>query len=168
MAHAPILQDRTVRRATKAAGIVTRQEVIPCDDRAGYYSVTDTGTGSGNTYFASATSCSCPDAQFRGNRCKHQIAVAAEELALAEYASIWSSMVEQARAAVDQPCTGQTVPLSTNEYAGPYGSDGWPAPRPTCSDCGAELESRQFYVGGRGYLYFQVCTADAEHQALPA
>ncbi len=33
----------------------------------------------------------------------------------------------------------------------------------TCPMCGAPIEGRQFYVGGRGYVYFDVCSGDGSH-----
>ena len=32
-----------------------------------------------------------------------------------------------------------------------------------CPQCGAALECRQAYVGGRGYCYFEVCSVDGSH-----
>ena len=32
-----------------------------------------------------------------------------------------------------------------------------------CPQCGAALECRQAYVGGRGYCYFEVCSGDGSH-----
>ena len=32
-----------------------------------------------------------------------------------------------------------------------------------CPQCGAALESRQAYVGGRGYCYVEVCSGDGTH-----
>ena len=32
-----------------------------------------------------------------------------------------------------------------------------------CPQCGAALECRQAYVGGRGYVYIEVCGADRYH-----
>lgn len=32
-----------------------------------------------------------------------------------------------------------------------------------CPMCGAPLEGRQFYVGGKGYAYFDVCSGDSSH-----
>ncbi len=32
-----------------------------------------------------------------------------------------------------------------------------------CPECGAALESHQAYVGGRGYVYVEVCGADRYH-----
>ncbi len=136
----PIVQDRTARRVSKAAGIVERHEVIPCDDRPGYFNVRDTGTGSGKLYLASATSCTCPDHVYRGHTCKHMIAAAREERDLAQYGATWDARSEQARAAAG-PC---------------------------CPDCGAGLESQSYYIGGRGMMAFLVCRRDAEHRALPA
>ncbi len=36
-------------------------------------------------------------------------------------------------------------------------------PRNVCPQCGAALECRQAYVGGRGYVYIEVCGADRYH-----
>ncbi len=32
-----------------------------------------------------------------------------------------------------------------------------------CPMCSAPIEGRQYYVGGRGYVYFDVCSGDGEH-----
>ena len=32
-----------------------------------------------------------------------------------------------------------------------------------CPMCNAPIEGRQYYVGGRGYVYFDVCSGDGEH-----
>ena len=32
-----------------------------------------------------------------------------------------------------------------------------------CPMCGAPIEGRQFYVGGTGYVYFDVCAGDGAH-----
>jgi hypothetical protein len=85
MATAAIVQDR---RTARALGIISRAELTPLDDMPGLFQVRDTFTGSGTCHVASARQCDCYDAQ-RGNRCKHQIAVAAEEQALADYAAEW-------------------------------------------------------------------------------
>ena len=37
------------------------------------------------------------------------------------------------------------------------------AQQPRCPECGAALECRQAYVGGRGYVYIEVCGADRYH-----
>ena len=37
------------------------------------------------------------------------------------------------------------------------------AAQPRCPESGAALESRQAYVGGRGYVYIEVCGADRYH-----
>ena len=46
-------------------------------------------------------------------------------------------------------------------------AEGWDvwaaAQQPRCPQCGAALESRQAYVGGRGYCYFEVCSGDGSH-----
>lgn len=118
----------TLPRTAKAAGIISRQECIPQDD--GQWLVRDTATGSGKVHRTSRTGCDCYDAQ-RGHRCKHQLAVVAEEQALAAYATGWD---RQASAA-----------------------------RPCCPMCGCAIEPRAYYVGGRGYVYVEVCSGDATH-----
>ncbi len=136
MATGTVAQDR---RTVRAAGIVSRQEVIPCDDRPGYFNVRDTGTGSGRMYLASATSCTCPDHVYRGHTCKHQIAAAREDQALRQYAADWDT-----RAKAQRPAGLR------------------------CPDCGSHLECQSYYVGGRGHVAFLVCRRDAQHKALPA
>ena len=37
-----------------------------------------------------------------------------------------------------------------------------------CPVCGAALEGRQSYIGGRGYCYFDVCSGDGSHFARRA
>ncbi len=32
-----------------------------------------------------------------------------------------------------------------------------------CPMCGERIEGRQYYVGGRGYVYFDVCSGDGAH-----
>lgn len=105
----------------------------------GTWQVRDTA-GSGKWHTVVDGQCTCPDYVFRHMTCKHLRAVAAEERALAEYCDSWNAGSEQARA-----CSG-----------------------PRCPDCGAELSHQQYYTGGRGYQYFQVCTRDQQHRALPA
>ena len=40
--------------------------------------------------------------------------------------------------------------------------------RALCPMCGAAIEGRQYYVGGRGYTYFEVCSGDGSHYARAA
>ena len=146
----------------------------------GAWRVRDTQTGSGRWHTVFAGHCTCPDYLTRGATCKHVRAVAAEETALAQYCDDWNARSDQARA-VEVSGGDQfgdflsgdfgafdDASLTADEYKGPYGSDGWPQPRPTCPDCGAELVCRSYYVGGRGMLAFLCCTKDVEHRALPA
>lgn len=156
-------------RSDRAVGIVTRQECIPCEDHPGFFQVRDTETGSGTTYIAAAHRCTCPDYIMRGQRCKHSIAVEHEERALADYCTDWNARSEQARAALTpEDLDWLADDVARDEYAGPFGADGWPQPRPCCPECGAELVSRSYYVGGKGYTAFLCCTKDSEHRALPA
>ena len=37
------------------------------------------------------------------------------------------------------------------------------AAQPRCPQCGATLEPRQYYAGGRGYRFVEVCSGDASH-----
>ena len=37
-----------------------------------------------------------------------------------------------------------------------------------CPMCGAPIVGRQFYVGGKGYVYFDVCSGDGSHYAKAA
>ena len=39
----------------------------------------------------------------------------------------------------------------------------WDAQQPRCPQCGATLEPRQYYAGGRGYQFVDVCSGDASH-----
>jgi hypothetical protein len=93
-----IVQDRTARRVTKAAGIVTRQECEPQDN--GGWNVRDTGTGSGTWHQTTGTTCSCADFTYRRLPCKHISAVQREERSLAQYCADWDSRSEQAQQSV--------------------------------------------------------------------
>ena len=46
-------------------------------------------------------------------------------------------------------------------------AEGWDvwaaAQQPRCPQCGATLEHTVSYVGGRGYLSFEVCSGDGSH-----
>ena len=42
-------------------------------------------------------------------------------------------------------------------------ADAWDAQQPRCPQCGATLEPRQYYAGGRGYRFVEVCSGDASH-----
>lgn len=84
MATAPSLT-----RTARAAGIITRHEVTPVDDRPGFFNVRDTATGSGALHLTSANSCTCKDHIFGTGVCKHRQAVQAEERELAQYATQW-------------------------------------------------------------------------------
>jgi hypothetical protein len=125
----------------------------------GTWQVRDTA-GSGKWHTVLEGHCTCPDYTFRHMTCKHLRAVAAEERALAAFCDEWNTRSEQQRTAVEQPACDQ--------YSGPYGSDGWPQPRPCCPTCGAELDTRSYYIGGRGYQYFEVCSQDMAHHARQA
>ncbi len=35
--------------------------------------------------------------------------------------------------------------------------------RPTCPMCGCPIVSQQFYTGGRGYAFYEVCAGDSSH-----
>ncbi len=37
-----------------------------------------------------------------------------------------------------------------------------------CPVCGSEIVGRQYYIGGRGYVYFDVCSGDGSHFSRPA
>ncbi len=37
-----------------------------------------------------------------------------------------------------------------------------------CPVCGSEIVGQQYYVGGRGYMYFDVCSGDGSHFSRPA
>jgi hypothetical protein len=165
MAHAPIVQDRTARRTVKALRIVARQECELLDD--GRWQVRDTQTGSGDPHIVVNGHCDCQDHTRRAAYCKHLQAVALEERALGEYCDSWNARSEQQRLTAED-LDWLSDDVNRDEYSGPYGSDGWPQPRPTCPDCGAELECQSYYVGGKGYRAFMVCSKDVEHRALPA
>ncbi len=47
--------------------------------------------------------------------------------------------------------------------------DDWAAAqRACCPVCGAAIEAQQWYIGGRGYLWFNVCPRSGEHYSKPA
>ena len=96
--------------------------------------------GSGRWYTVIDGHCSCADYVYRSVTCKHLRAVMVEERALAQYGATWDARSEQARAAAG----------------------------PRCPDCGGRLECQSYYIGGKGYQAFMVCTRDAQHRALPA
>lgn len=131
MEHAP-----SIARHVKAAGICTAQECTPVDDLPGLWHVTDTGTGSGRLHITSTTRCDCPDHNYRGNVCKHMIAVQRAEVDLAVYAATWDATAATQR-------------------------DG-------CPMCGQVVNVQQHYVGGRGYLFFRVCSGEGCRHATPA
>ncbi len=126
------------RRTVRAAGIVERQECELQDD--GRWLVRDAVTGSGEWHTTTAQACDCWDFRRRGGTCKHMRAVLVEERALRSYAAGWDTSAEVAKRA-----------------SGPH-----------CPDCDARLVSQTFYIGGKGYQLFMVCTRDAAHRALPA
>src|SRR5688500_1040565 len=37
-----------------------------------------------------------------------------------------------------------------------------------CPVCGSQIVGQQYYVGGRGYVYFDVCECDGSHVCRPA
>lgn len=179
MAHAPSLT-----RTERAAGICERAELELQDN--GTWRVRDTATGSGRWHTVFAGHCTCADYTMRGATCKHLRAVAAEEQALAQYCADWNTRAEQARiaAAPGHFLDGDfsafddellTAPARGAGYKGEYYTEAQlaaaeqaRAATPRCPECGSELESRQYYVGGRGYQYVKVCTRDAQHRAKAA
>ena len=54
------------------------------------------------------------------------------------------------------------------QYAATWDARAEQARGPHCPECGGRLQSQTFYIGGRGYMAFLVCTRDAQHRALPA
>ena len=134
-------------RTDKAAGIITRHEAIPLDD--GTWHVRDTLTGSGQWHTATARSCDCYDA--RRGTCKHQIAVRRETAALEAYAARWDAASSQIA----------KMALTSAEFP-------QIAQRPSCPMCGAALETRQYYVGGRGWQFVEVCANDVTHSSQRA
>jgi hypothetical protein len=149
MAAGILQQDR---RTARAAGIVERHEAHLRDD--GTWQVRDT-QGSGRWYVVMDGHCSCPDYVYRNATCKHLRAVMQEERALAQYGQAWDARSEQQRQAA-------TANFAVQNITPKFGVS------PTCPDCGSRLESQSYYIGGRGYQAFMVCTRDAQHRALPA
>lgn len=170
----------SLSRSERATGIVERHELLMRDD--GTWQVRDTA-GSRKWHIVMDGHCDCPDYVFRHMTCKHLRAVATEERSLAQYCADWNTRSEQARAdlvsnihEVEQPAgawykgTYYTAEqLAASEQARqakgtPFSAE----PSPHCPDCGAPLDTRSYYVGGKGYCYVKVCTRDSEHRALPA
>ncbi len=92
MATAPILPDRP---PATVLSIVSRLEVIPVDDHAGYFYVTDTATHPGRTYIATSLDCNCADYTAGRHPCQHMTAVKRETAALCAYAADWDRMATQ-------------------------------------------------------------------------
>ena len=44
-----------------------------------------------------------------------------------------------------------------------YAMDWDTAAQPRCPQCGTTLEPRQYYAGGRGYQFVEVCSGDTSH-----
>lgn len=44
-----------------------------------------------------------------------------------------------------------------------YAADWDALAQPACPMCGSPLEERSYYVGGRGYVFVEVCSGDASH-----
>lgn len=162
MAHAPIVQQD--RRAVRAQSIVEQGTIEPVDGRTGVYRVWDLN-GSGTIYTATPTSCHCADfvKWGRGLPCKHAQAAAVMDRELAQFCAAWDAQAEQARAAVEMPGN-----FLDGDFSG-FDDDVLTAtPGPRCPDCGAPLDTRQYYVGGKGYCFFEVCTRDSLHHASAA
>lgn len=146
-------------RSDRAAGICERHELMLQED--GSWRVRDT-QGSGKWYTVIDGNCSCPDARFRAVTCKHTRAVLNEEQALADYCDQWNTRSEQARAAVELdelPGDFLDGDFSTFDDDVLTATSG-----PRCPQCGAPLDTRQYYVGGKGYAFFEVCARDAQHR----
>ena len=126
------------RRTVRSAGIVERAAGEL--QEGGRWMVRDTASGSGEWHTATAQTCDCWDYRRRGGTCKHMRVVIVEERALPSYAAGWDTSAEVAKRA-----------------SGPH-----------CPDCRGRVQSQTFYIGGKGYQLFMVCTRDARHRALPA
>jgi hypothetical protein len=87
MATAPTVTRPT--RQDRALGILVRDEVIPVDDRPGFFTVRDTATGSGESHLTTANSCTCRDHIYGHGICKHRRAVITETYRLKAYAAAW-------------------------------------------------------------------------------
>ena len=96
-------------------------------------------TVTGSGVWHLATSDRCDCRDALRGTCKHQLAARKAEAELSAYAANWDAHAEAQR---------------------PAG--------PSCPDCGGRLECQSYYIGGRGYQAFMVCTSDAQHRALPA
>jgi hypothetical protein len=176
-------------RTTRAAGIISRQECVPQED--GTWLVRDTATGSGVWHLATPTSCDCYDAS-RGHQCKHQRACQAEAIALAAYAASWDraaaaqqsctfhvgQLVNLRTNPTGQPAevievyrltdgTERVRSTTVHTHATNVHNAGdlvlHVPQQPRCPMCGCPLESRQYYTGGRGYQFFEVCSGNSSH-----
>ena len=172
MATSPI-----VTRQSKAAGIVERHEAIPVDDRPGWWHVADTVTGSGKVYLASAEQCCCADYVYRGSVCKHMQAIAREAAALESYAAAWNTRAAAQHAYTSARAAGGSEQRAYADALKAARAGGADVPaaiayanaahqaeqRPSCPQCGAPIVPVQSYVGGRGYMFFEVCSGDGSH-----
>lgn len=149
-------------RSERAAGICDRQELLMRDD--GSWQVRDTA-GSGKWHIVLDGHCDCADYVYRRVTCKHIRATREEERSLAQFCESWDVRSEQARAAVELDDLPGDF-LDTDFSA--FDDDVLTATAPRCPDCGAPLDTRQYYAGGKGYTYVKVCTRDIAHRALPA
>lgn len=103
---------RPNRRATKALGIVSRQECELQDN--GTWKVRDTQTGSGQAHFVTSETCDCYDS--RKGVCKHQIACRKAEAELTAYAADWDATVATAKGPTCPTCGSATK--TEQHYAG--------------------------------------------------
>jgi hypothetical protein len=150
MAQGIVQQDR---RAVRAQGIIERSEVIPCDDLPGWWQVRDSISGSGSWHLATSSRCDCYDAG-KGNVCKHQRAVRAEEQALRQFAADWDRRAEQQRNIVQISAQsesagaaykGQWYTAAQLEASAQARTDA----ELRCHTCGGHAEALSQYIGAR-------------------
>ncbi len=64
-----------------------------------------------------------------------------------------------------RPCKHVEAVRATETALQAYAAAWDRAARPACPTCGGELTMAVFWIGGRGYCSFEVCSADGSHPA---
>jgi len=103
--------------------------------------VIESATTPGLRYTVSATSCSCKAAA-KGTPCWHRAA---------------RRLLVLAATLGDDPTPTPAAPALALV---PVAEPGPPA---QCPMCGETIESRQVYIGGKGYCFVDVCSGDGSH-----
>lgn len=58
-------------------------------------------------------------------------------------------------------CQAEAIALAS--YAADWDRCAVAQQQPRCPMCGCPIESRQFYTGGHGWAFYEVCSGDATH-----